>query len=109
MDLAKCKICGERHRAGPCPKFQSSRGSTEGRARTDQSLGSPHATCNVAGRSPASGVAGIKSSPREAKFDRATYQRDYMRKRRAAEKIYKNNPTKNQSGGICDLAAKSQG
>lgn len=31
MDFAKCKTCGERHRAGPCPKFQSSRGGGESR------------------------------------------------------------------------------
>ena len=32
MDQPKCRTCGERHRAGPCPAHQSSRGGAESRS-----------------------------------------------------------------------------
>ena len=31
MDAPKCRTCGERHRLGPCPKFNESRGRGESR------------------------------------------------------------------------------
>ena len=34
MDAPKCRTCGERHRTGPCPKFESSRGLGKAAGRT---------------------------------------------------------------------------
>ena len=34
MDAPKCRTCGERHRAGPCPKFERSRGLGKAAGRT---------------------------------------------------------------------------
>jgi hypothetical protein len=83
MDLPKCKICGERHRLGPC----SSDGGVEGHAagvvpvKPVHGIGSEHRIRKERNGSQ----AGIKPGPSGAKFDRVAYQRGYMRKRRAKD------------------------
>ena len=75
MDLPKCKICGERHRLGPC---KSSDGGVEGHAPLTRDVGRTVET--ITQRDTSVGPqAGIKPSPSEAKFDRVTYHRNYMR------------------------------
>lgn len=80
MDAPKCRICGERH-WGLCPK--NSDGGVEGHAST------PPRIADIGGMKPRDGRivkrASIKAGLSEAKFDRVAYQREYMRKRRAAK------------------------
>jgi hypothetical protein len=104
MDLPKCKTCGERHRAGPCPAFAKSGGGVESRHAVESRVGDakggrpkgaslykrPLSTGDH-GENPlpkpevASGPPDTskKSRAPAGSFDRKAYQRDYMRRRRA--------------------------
>ena len=70
MDLPKCKICGERHRLGPCD------GKTMPRVRKDTPA---EAQKQAKEREAADGKKGTP-------FDRKAYQREYMRGYRARVK-----------------------
>ena len=112
MDLPKCKICGERHRLGPCPQNQSqakavvdvrgimkpNRSREEVVSRLASGGGGPKRQKTQGGRSgdvnagsqakeEANSVTAGETAP---KFDRVAYHREYMReymrKRRAAKK-----------------------
>jgi len=114
MDLPLCKICGERHRLGFCPKFGDPASERRRwlRAMTGPARAEPVAT--VTPKPPIQQpVTPVKEDPDEAetarpseveqhhqaqapeeetppqaklKFDKKAYQRDLMRKRRAKEK-----------------------
>lgn len=94
MDLPLCKICGERHRLGFCPKFGDP--AAERRkwlagmlketpnaaktARAPQAV--EHHQAQEAGTDQAPAPPQVKP-----KFDKNAYQRELMRKRRAAAKL----------------------
>jgi hypothetical protein len=61
MDHAKCRTCGERHRRGPFPKFQSSRGGVHVDGGRKPALGPGVPLPLKAGTS-----AGVAPGPREA-------------------------------------------
>ncbi len=99
MDLPKCKICGEKHRLGPCPQNQSRAKATEGKA--GMAGGTPTVRGSTAGTGlrvgeavavqPAtSEIMDATAGETAPKFDREAYHREYMReymrKRRAAQK-----------------------
>lgn len=72
MEAPKCKICGERH-YGACQRFARELRSSEAQWPKDileKAASVPPTTIN-----------------RLPKFDRNAYQRDLMRKRRAAAKM----------------------
>jgi len=112
MQLPFCKICGERHSLGFCPDFgpivapkivkiPSSRGGVESRHAEVCGREAPELAATAF---EPTGIAGVASGPREAigrrftpddmkqeampvskpRFDRNTYQRELMRKRRNA-------------------------
>ena len=133
MDLPLCKICGDRHRLGGCPKFDATseqrkawlKGMVSGAAKTQspakadqhpEAQGAPQAqqeaTAQVngqdrtrvgaveeerpravapdQGRETAGQQTGLEAGavqPEKPTFDRKAYQRDLMRKRRAAAKL----------------------
>lgn len=92
MDLPLCKICGERHRLGGCPKFleptsqrrewlkaMTEKPDAPKAARAPQA--DQHHQAQAAPEAP-------PPAPQEVKkgFDKVAYQRELMRKRRAAAK-----------------------
>lgn len=97
MDLPKCRICGERHRLGPCPSVARSSRSAKaekvagnGERRFDPgSLAK--AGDGASGKTPLqqpgvveeAAATEIISGPA---FDRQAYQRDYMRRYRARKR-----------------------
>ena len=108
MDLPLCKICGDRHRLGGCPKFKD---SNEQRRAWLKAMVQPKETADAPetsrapqtdqhhqaqtapeagqpGREQAGGLPAPQVIPQEAKpkFDKNAYQRELMRKRRAAAK-----------------------
>lgn len=58
MDFPKCRTCGERHRLGPCPKFNQLRGSVK---KSDPRIEPQMATVEN------SRPAGVAFGPRELK------------------------------------------
>lgn len=103
MELPKCKICGEKHRLGPCPQIQSRAKATKGkvgmagvkdpvrRSSTGTGLQVGEA---VAVQPATSEIMDVTAGETAPKFDRTEYHRNYMRgymaKRRAklkAEKV----------------------
>lgn len=94
MDLPLCKICGERHRLGGCPKFDNSAAQRREwlaamipKARPDASkiASAPQAVEHH--QAQAAPEAAKEAPPQvKPKFDKVAYQRDLMRKRRAAAK-----------------------
>jgi hypothetical protein len=115
MDLPLCKICGERHRLGFCPKFGDPASERRRwlRAMTGPARAEPVATVTpqpvVSVKLPnpvqrieadhqredgnpnreVGGVHGLSPDPipaPKAKFDKRAYQRELMRTRRAKAK-----------------------
>jgi hypothetical protein len=103
MDLPYCKICGERHRLGFCPEFGPMETglatADKVAARTDvpQTVGATASARDLDGE-PRRADAATYGSQRphqiardilyvaKPKFDKRTYQRELMRKRRAEGK-----------------------
>jgi|SRR5580693_5075146 hypothetical protein len=96
MELPKCKICGDRHRLGPCPSTQLKIGPKRVE-RLQEVISSATATDKAVSAAPrvaGTGSAGdggsipsrstTKRAPRGT-FDRNAYMREYMRKRRQKE------------------------
>jgi hypothetical protein len=112
MDLPKCKICGEKHRLGPCPQNQSrakapveanghgtaSRPEAESVSRVAarrSAVDVPAKQAEQAGKANAGHQGGhqpesVTAGETAHQFDRVAYHREYMReymrKRRAAQK-----------------------
>lgn len=102
MDAPTCKLCGEKHWPreqhiftakaldaiilATAPKISTARPVTERHiaqmVEHSDKAADPVINGEIAGSSPAVGRFRASSS----KFDKVTYQRDYMRKRRAAAK-----------------------
>lgn len=96
MEAPKCKICGNRH-YGPCitttakvekPKHKLIQAAEEALAIA-KGEAEPARLTFVRVRKAAEEVLAM---PSRAIFDRNAYQRDYMRKKRAAEKALKAKP-----------------
>lgn len=81
MDKPKCRTCGERHRLGPCPQFAFKNPMQVAIERAASDAPLPPMT-KPERRFAELLVKGVG-------FDRVAYQREYMRKRRAAEKAAK--------------------
>ena len=65
MQHPKCRTCGERHKFGPCPQIQNA----------------PSVRLT---RAPPVGLTAAPAAvDARAKFDRVSYQREYMRRWRA--------------------------
>lgn len=109
MDLPLCKICGERHRLGFCPKYRDPADArrswlkamtpqkvTDGKRDLSELRQDRQAAAPAVGHQPhvhpvpplSDGHPDREGKPqREAatgKFDKRAYQRELMRKRRAA-------------------------
>jgi hypothetical protein len=76
MDLPKCRSCGERHRAGPCPQFQVPGASAPSNDLNEKSL--EDLLVQVNAPFPLQPTHRI-GAPAKAPFDRKAYQREYMR------------------------------
>lgn len=79
MELSLCKICGDRHRLGGCPKF--------GDAGAERRAWLKGMTNPVRRPAPVRAAAEVQPAPSRSpaakpKFDKRAYQRDLMRKRR---------------------------
>jgi len=94
MDLPLCKICGERHRLGGCPKFDNSAAQRrewlkamlpKGKPDAPETAGAPQA---IEHHQAPTAPEAPPPAPQEVKkgFDKVAYQRELMRKRRAAAK-----------------------
>lgn len=107
MQLPFCKICGEHHRLGHCPLWDTPpevkhETKPAGAAQTDQHHQAEKSQGQHAQEDPwqQSWLQARQLSPEDMKqesmsvikprFDRNAYQRDLMRKRRAAQKAAKN-------------------
>ena len=104
MDLPLCKICGDRHRLGGCPQFKD---TSEQRRAWLKAMVQPketeipdapktaaapqveqhHQAQETPARQPDREQAGSLPAPQVKKFDKVAYQRELMRKRRAAAKL----------------------
>jgi len=93
MDLPLCKLCGDRHRLGGCPKYSD---PASERRKWLQAMAGParRESVETVAPLPATPVTGTnpETTPRKKPgrpatgFDKKAYQRDLMRKRRAAAK-----------------------
>ena len=104
MDLTYCKICGERHRLGFCPEFGpmptglATADKVAARIDVPQTVGATASARDLDGEPRRAGAATSYASQRphlterdilyvaKPKFDKRTYQRELMRKRRAEGK-----------------------
>jgi hypothetical protein len=76
MQHPKCRTCGERHQFGPCPQ-----------AAASKPVNAPPVSLTAAPVSlTPTPAAPVSLTPDRAKFDRVSYQRDYMRRQRAAKR-----------------------
>lgn len=109
MDLPLCKICGDRHRLGGCPKFLGPVAAQRrnwlkamtgpARAEPVETVTPPPLAPDIKEIADAPETAGApqadqhhqaqeaaEAPPQVKKFDKVAYQRELMRKRRAAAK-----------------------
>lgn len=105
MDLPKCKICGEKHRLGPCPSTRTASAPKHGlaikakvaRATTPaddgvalMSIAHPLGLIDKIADAIKDGRLALVRTPKKKRaprgtFDRTAYQRELMRKRRQKE------------------------
>jgi hypothetical protein len=83
-----CKICGERHRSGPCP--QNFKKPAKSKSAEDVAEDDAHRAM-VRFNADAGNLKRHTESSRtppvqKPKFDKVKYQREYMQKRRAQKK-----------------------
>lgn len=124
MDQQKCRLCGKRHRLGPCPALvrevtkavdeiapfrppsihiEVPDATAEDRAMRQSPPMQIHVIpaiaptptlseadlCGMMASAIEDALTRVMNAAQKSVFDRRTYQREYMRKRRAAQKLAK--------------------
>jgi hypothetical protein len=82
MDLPYCKICGERHRLGHCPEWDEPP-KPKKVIDAPETPRAPQAVQHHQAQEAPPATPEVKP-----KFDKRAYQRELMRKRRAAAKAH---------------------